>query len=228
MFLHACRRSGRVRLPSCCRTGGCPFNHARCVGRTLTEHRHQYAITTQCRVLQVARAGFYQWLHEPVSDREKENGRLLGLISDSYAASRGVYGARRVFADLREAGESCGKQRVAGLMRTYKIKALRGYKAPRAIKEWPSIIPPNRLNRVFTVNTPNKAWVTDITYIPTWQGWYLAVVLDPYARKVVGWSMKPTLGKELALDALLMAVWRLKPKTKVIVHSDQGSPIWQR
>ncbi|NMX31069.1 IS3 family transposase [Pseudomonas sp. WS 5413] len=190
----------------------------------MNEHRHQYAITTLCRVLQVARAGFYQWLHKPVSDREKENGRLLGLIRDSYAASRGVYGARRVFADLREAGESCGKHRVAALMRTNKIKALRGYKAPRAIKGRPSIIAPNRLNRAFTVDAPNKAWVTDITYIRTWQGWlYLAVVLDLYARKVVGWSMKPTLGKELALDALLMTVWRRKPKTRVIVHSDQGS-----
>ncbi|WP_236183549.1 IS3 family transposase [Pseudomonas protegens] len=192
--------------------------------RFMNEHRHQYAITTLCRVLQVARAGFYQWLHKPVSDREKENGRLLGLIRDSYAASRGVYGARRVFADLREAGESCGKHRVAALMRTNKIKVLRGYKAPRAIKGRPSIIAPNRLNRAFTVDAPNKAWVTDITYIRTWQGWlYLAVVLDLYARKVVGWSMKPTLGKELALDALLMAVWRRKPKTRVIVHSDQGS-----
>ncbi|WP_207303160.1 IS3 family transposase [Pseudomonas gessardii] len=192
--------------------------------RFMNEHRDQYAITTLCRVLRVARAGFYQWLHKPVSDREKENGRLLGLIRDSYAASRGVYGARRVFADLREAGESCGKHRVAALMRTNKIKALRGYKAPRAIKGRPSIIAPNRLNRAFTVDAPNKAWVTDITYIRTWQGWlYLAVVLDLYARKVVGWSMKPTLGKELALDALLMAVWRRKPKTRVIVHSDQGS-----
>lgn len=77
--------------------------------RFINEHRHQYAIATLCRVLQVARARFYQWLHKPVSDRERENGRLLGLIRDSYAASRGVYGARRVFADLREAGESCGK-----------------------------------------------------------------------------------------------------------------------
>jgi len=109
-------------------------------------------------------------------------------------------------------------------MRTNKIKALRGYKASRAIKGRQSIIAPNRLNREFTVDAPNKAWVTDITYFRTWQRWlYLAVVLDLYARKVVGWSMKPTLGKELALDALLMVVWRRKPKTRVIVHSDQGS-----
>ncbi|NNA09071.1 IS3 family transposase [Pseudomonas lundensis] len=195
----------------------------------MNEHRHQYAITTLCRVLHVARAGFYQWLHKPVSAREYDNARLLGLIRDSYAASRGVYGARRVFADLREAGETCGKHRVARLMRANKIKALRGYKAPRPIKGRPSIIAPNRLNRAFTVDAPNKAWVTDITYIRTWQGWlYLAVVLDLYARKVVGWSMKPTLAKELALDALLMAVWRRKPKHKVIVHSDQGNDDWKR
>lgn len=192
--------------------------------RFMNEHRLQYAITTLCRVLQVARAGFHRWLHKPVSDRENENGRLLGLIHDSYAASRGVHGARREFADLREAGESCGKHRVAALMRTNKIKTLRGYKAPRAIKGRPSIIAANRLNRAFTVDAPSKVWVTDITYIRTWQGWlYLAVVLDLYARKVVGWSMKPTLGKELALDALLIAVLRRKPRARVIVHSDQGS-----
>lgn len=109
-------------------------------------------------------------------------------------------------------------------MRAHKIKALRGYQPPRPIKGRPSIIAPNRLNRTFTVDAPNKVWVTDITYIRTWQGWlYLAVVLDLYARKVVGWSMKPTLAKELALDALLMAVWRRKPEQEVMVHSDQGS-----
>ncbi|HBO3623450.1 IS3 family transposase [Pseudomonas aeruginosa] len=104
---------------------------------------------------------------------------MLQLIRDSYAASSGVYGARRVFGDLREAGESCGKHRVARLMRAHKIKALRGYKAPRPIAGRPSIIAPNHLNREFTVDAPNKAWVTDITYIRTWQGWlYLAVVVD--------------------------------------------------
>ncbi|PJY97959.1 IS3 family transposase [Pseudomonas donghuensis] len=190
----------------------------------MNEHRHQYAITTMCRVLRIARAGFYQWLHKPVSERDQDNDRLLKLIRDSYAASRGVYGALRVYGDLREAGESCGKHRVARLMRANRIKALRGYKAPRPIAGRPSIIAPNHLNRAFTVDAPNKAWVTDITYIRTWQGWlYLAVVVDLYARKVVGWSMKPTLARELALDALLMALWRRRPKERVLVHSDQGS-----
>ena len=105
-----------------------------------------------------------------------------------------------------------------------KIKAVRRYKKPRAIAGRPSIISPNRLQREFTVDGPSKVWVTDITYIRTWQGWlYLAVVLDLYARKVVGWSMKATLGRELALDALLMAVWRRKPEQRAMVHSDQGS-----
>ena len=141
-----------------------------------------------CRVLKASRSGFYTWLHKPLSDRAIEDQRLLDLIRDSYSASSGVYGARRVFLDLREAGETCGKHRVARIMREHGIKALRGYKAPRRISGRPSILAPNRLNREFTVDTPDQAWVTDITYIRTWQGFlYLAVVVDLYSRKVVGW-----------------------------------------
>jgi putative transposase len=177
-----------------------------------------------CRVLQLARSGFYKWLHKPLSDRAIEDERLLGLIRDSYTISGGVYGAPRVFGDLREAGESCGKHRVARIMRRHKIRAIRGYKAPRPIAGRPSILAPNRLNREFTVDTPDRAWVTDITYLRTWQGWlYLAVVMDLYARKIIGWSMKSTLARELVLDALLMALWRRKPRQRVVVHSDQGT-----
>jgi len=177
-----------------------------------------------CRVLRVSRSGFYQWLHKPLSDRAIEDQRLLGLIRASYAASGGVYGSPRVFQDLREVGETCGKHRVARIMRIHQIKALRGYKAPRAVVGRPSIIAPNRLQREFTVEQPDTVWVTDITYIRTWQGWlYLAVVVDLYSRMVVGWSMKPTLARELVLDALIMAVWRRRPKSRVMIHSDQGS-----
>ena len=192
--------------------------------RFINEHRHQHAISLMCRVLRVARAGFYAWLHDPVSAHEQEDRRLLELIRHSYSASYGVYGARRVFADLREAGEACGRHRVARIMQEHKIKAVRGYKAPRRIAGRPSIIAPNHLQRQFTVDAPDKAWVTDITYIRTWQGWlYLAAVVDLYSRKVVGWSMKATLSRELVLDALLAAVWRRKPASEVLVHSDQGS-----
>jgi len=109
-------------------------------------------------------------------------------------------------------------------MQVNRIKAVCGDKAPRRVAGRPSIIASNRLNREFTVDAPDQAWITDITYIRTWQGWlYLAVVVDFFARKVVAWSMKPTLSRELAIDALLMAIWRRKLKNPVLVHSDQGS-----
>jgi len=186
-----------------------------------------------CRVLRASRSGFYAWLHQPLSDRAIEDRRLLGLIRDSYTGSSGVYGYPRVFADLRETGEACGRHRVARIMREHRIKALRGYKAPRHIAGRPSIIAPNHLKREFNVAQPDQVWVTDITYIRTWQGWlYLAVVIDLYARKVVGWSMKPTMDREIVLDALMMAVWRRKPKSQVLIHSDQGSQFgsddWRR
>lgn len=121
-------------------------------------------------------------------------------------------------------GELVNKKRVARLMREHNIRAIYGYKVPRKIYGRPSIISSNLLQRQFDVDQPDHAWVTDITYIRTWQGWlYLAVVIDLFSRKVVGWSMKPTLAKELAVDALLMAVWRRKPTSSVIIHSDQGS-----
>jgi putative transposase len=177
-----------------------------------------------CRIMRVPRSGFYQWLHRPLSDRAIEDQRLLPLIRASYAASGGVYGSPRVFLDLREAGQTCGRHRVARIMRQHRIKALRGYKAPRRIAGRPSIIAPNKLQREFTVAQPDRVWVTDITYVRTWQGWlYLAAVMDLYSRLIVGWSMKPTLARELVLDALLMAVWRRRPQQKVLVHSDQGS-----
>jgi putative transposase len=177
-----------------------------------------------CDLLGVSPSGFYAWLIRPLSDHAIEDGRLLDLIRSSYAASSGVYGSPRVFLDLRETGETCGRNRVARIMRVNKIKALRGYKAPRVINGRPSIIAPNTLAREFTVARPDQAWVTDITYIRTWQGWlYLAIVVDLYSRKVVGWSMKPTLVRDIVLDALMMAVWRRKPQKRVLVHSDQGS-----
>ena len=118
-------------------------------------------------------------------------------------------------------------------MKDNKIRAIRGYKRPRHRAGKPTVVVPNRLARKFTVALPHAAWVTDITYIRTWEGWlYLAVVIDLHSQMVVGWSMKPTLARELVLDAVLMAVWKRKPRHEVIVHSDQGcqygSGDWQR
>ena len=169
-------------------------------------------------------SGYYDWLVRAPSTRDRENARLLKLIRQSYEASGRSYGSPRILCDLREAGERCGKHRVARLMKQHKIRAQRGYKKPGYRYTKPAMAAPNRLQQQFTIDRPDVAWVTDITYIRTYQGWlYLAVVMDLYSRKIIGWSMKATLAKEIVLDALLMAIWRRSPKREVIIHSDQGS-----
>lgn len=186
-----------------------------------------------CNVLRVHHSGYYQWLKRPESDRALENKRLTSHIQESWLESGGIYGSPRIHVDLREAGEMCSENRVARLMSLAGLKAIRGYKAPRYRAGKPAVAAKNQLKREFTYAEPNKAWVTDITYIRTYEGFlYLAVVLDLYSRRVIGWSLKATLAKEIVLDALLMAVWRRKPKQPVIVHSDQGSQFssdeWKR
>jgi len=177
-----------------------------------------------CRVLKVHRSGFYAWMHNPESARSKEDRRVLKLIKESHLASGKVYGSPRVFKDLRELGESCGKNCIERIMKQNNLKAVIGYKRLRVKYGKPSVVVPNQLGQNFDFQNPDEAWVTDITYIRTYEGWlYLAVVMDLYSRMIVGWSMKSTLHRELVLDALLMAVWRRKPQHSVIIHSDQGT-----
>ena len=159
------------------------------------------------------------WQPPPIEDH-----KLLLEIKQFYDDSYDIYGSPRIHRDLREAGISCGVKRVARLMQQAKLKSIRGYRRPRYKAGKPAIASPNRLQQQFIVSQPDMTWVTDITYISTYEGWlYLAVVIDLYSRTVVGWSMKPTKATEIVLDALLMAVWRRKPKQSVIIHSDQGS-----
>ena len=150
---------------------------------------------------------------------------MPGLIKHSGLDSGGVYGYRKIHDDLREIGEACGRHRVARLMRIEGLRSQTGYRRrPGKYGGKPAVASPNLLKRQFDVVEPNTVWVTDITYIRTYEGWlYLAVVLDLFSRQVVGWSMKPQMTSDLAIDALLMAVWRRKPKQEVMVHSDQGS-----
>jgi len=177
-----------------------------------------------CRVLKVERSGFYAWLKHPTSARAQRDVELLTPIREAYIASGGVYGSQRVHLDLRELGIRCGQKRVARLMRMARLKAFRRYRRPRYTGGLPAVLAPNRLERHFTMQQPDQAWVTDITYLRTYEGWlYLAVVLDLYSRRVIGWSMQATLARSLVLDALLMAVWHRHPKAPVIVHSDQGT-----
>ena len=190
----------------------------------MAAHRCEFRLTTMCRVMRMHRSGFYAWCKSPQSLRAKEDEQLLRKIRTSYQASDGVYGSPRVHRDLREDGERCGEHRVARLMQINGLRAIRGYKKPRHRVGKPSVVAPNRLEQNFSAGAPDRIWATDITYIRTFEGWlYLAVVVDLYSRIVVGWSMKPALARDLVLDALLMAVWRRRPRQPVIVHSDQGS-----
>lgn len=190
----------------------------------IDQHRAEFRLSSMCRVLKVHRSGYYAWKAAPYSQRTLEDMKLLVEIKQFYDDSYGIYGSPRIHRDLREAGIRCGVKRVARLMGQAKIKSMRGYRRPRHISGKPSITAPNRLQQQFTVNQPDAAWVTDITYVRTYEGWlYLAVVIDLFSRTVVGWSMKPTMATEIVLDALVMAVWRRKPRQLVIIHSDQGS-----
>lgn len=190
----------------------------------IDQHRTEFRLASMCRVLKVHRSGYYAWKVKPLSDRAIEDASLLVEIKQSFDESDGIYGSPRIHRDLREAGFNCSENRIARLMREAKLKSIRGYRKPRFKSGRPAIAAPNRLQQQFTVNKPDEAWVTDITYISTFQGWlYVAVVIDLYSRAVVGWSMKPAMATEIVLDALLMAVWRRKPKQPVIIHSDQGS-----
>lgn len=168
-------------------------------------------------------SGYYAWKRKPDSARRKEDQRLIGLIKQSWLESGAVYGYRKITRDLHELGERCGKHRVYRLMRQEGLRAQVGYRRRAGKYGRPATVAPNKLEQKFDVEAPNKAWVTDITYIRTQEGWlYLAVVLDLFSRQVIGWSMRSRIDSELAINALLMAVWRRNPKEKVIVHSDQG------
>lgn len=205
---------------------------ARLVYEFIKAHRREYPIEVMCRTLDVAPSGYYEWLQKPISDRALKDARLLKLIRASYKASHGIYGAPRIFLDLREAGETCSKHRVERIMRVNKIVALHGYRVRHYTVGKPSVLIPNLVKRQFNVEKPNRIWATDITYIRTWEGWlYLAVVMDLFSRKIVGWATRPTIHRGLVLDAVMMAVSRRRP-TGTVIHSDQGcqygSDDWRR
>lgn len=175
-------------------------------------------------MMRVHRSGYYAWSKQPKSARQQEDERLSGLIKQSWIESGCIYGYRKVHVDLRYLGETCGRNRVARLMNLAGLKAQVGYKKPRYKGGRIAVLAGNHLQQDFDAQHPNQVWVTDMTYIGTYEGWlYLAVVIDLFSRQVVGWSMQPKIHTDLALKALLMAVWRRKPKNEVIVHSDQGS-----
>jgi len=191
----------------------------------MKQHADQFGLAAMCRMLGVHRSGYYAWLKEPASDRDRDDQRLLGLIKHSWLESGSVYGHRKVTTDLRELGETCSRHRVARLMKSEGLRAMVGYgRRPRPLSGPVGSVAKTVLARGFKVSEPNRAWVTDITYIRTYDGFlYLAVVLDLFSRQVVGWATRPTQHTDLVLQALLAAVWRRKPAPGLLLHSDRGT-----
>lgn len=176
-----------------------------------------------CRVLGVSPSGYYAWLKRPASARAQRDTELTARIKAIHEGSRGTYGRPRIHAELREDGEGVGPKRVARLMKLQGLEGVSRRSKRGTTRRAEDVRPaPDLVERSFVAEGPDQLWVADITYIPTWAGFlYLAVVLDAWSRRVVGWAMASHLRTELVLDALNMALWQRRPEA-VVHHSDQG------
>ena len=189
----------------------------------MSENRARYPIAVMCRVLGVSPSGYYAWVKRPASARAVMDDALIAEIRAAHAASKGTYGAPRLQIDLADIGIRVSRKRVARLMRHAGLTGVSRRKSTVTTVRDGARQAPDLVDRNFTVDRPNMLWVADITYIPTWTGFlYLAVVLDAFSRRIVGWSMAITLHTRVVLDALNMALAMRRP-SGVIHHSDHGS-----
>jgi putative transposase len=190
----------------------------------VSAHQAEFRITSMCRVLGVSTRGYYAWRSRAASAREQKDATLLVEIERIHHQSRQTYGSPRIHAELREDGTRIGRKRVARLMKQARIAGVTRRKHVRTTRRDTRDRPaPDLVNRAFAATGPDQLWVADITYIPTLVGFlYLAVVLDVWSRKIVGWSMSTRLVTKVVLDALTMALDRRCPEHGVIHHSDQG------
>lgn len=188
-------------------------------------NRTDYSVSRLCAVLGVSESGYYDWVDRPLSKTAIKNRQIVTKIQCFHQASNEIYGSPRIHRDLIESGEQVSRQRVARLMRRSNIQSKVAKKFIVTTQSKATTpVEPDRLRRNFNTGKRNQAWVGDTTFVRTRQGWlFLAVVLDLYSRKVVGWSMSNRNNTELVSDALTMAFWRRKMYQDVIVHSDQGS-----
>jgi len=188
-------------------------------------HRKEFPVKRMCAVLSVSLSGYYAWRKRKPSARQRANERLLQRIQEVHEQSRKTYGSPRVHAELRKQGVICSKKRVARLMRQYGIRARRkrSHKiTTQSQHNYP--VAANLLRQDFQAQSPNQKWVTDISYIPTREGWlYLAVVMDLFSRKIVGWAMNKVITSELTQSALRMALQNRRPGEGLLHHSDRGS-----
>jgi putative transposase len=195
--------------------------------RLIEAEKAEHPVSRLCSVLGVTRAGYYAWRGRRPSQRVLDDAELGRLIGRVFVESLATYGAPRVHAELREAhGIRVGRKRVARLMRQLGLEGVsrRGKRRRTTIPDHAAAPAPDLVGRRFSASRPNELWLADITYLPTHEGWlFLAVVLDAFSRRVVGWSMRDDLKSELVVDALAMAVTRRKPPAGVVHHSDRGS-----
>lgn len=185
-----------------------------------------YPVEVLCRVLDVARSGFYAWGRRPLGMRAQQNQGLATQIRTCYQAARGRYGSPRIHQDLQARGIRVGRHRVARLMRLQGLRSIRRRRAWRAHGiTVPGVVAANVLRREFAATRPNEKWAGDITYVSTRQGWlYLAVLMDLYSRRIVGWAMDDQGATSLTLSALEMALRRRAVRADLLHHSDRGSP----
>ena len=189
----------------------------------MSENRASYPIAVICRVLGVSPSGYYAWVKRPASARAVMDAALTEKIRSAHTASKGTYGAPRLRIDLADAGIRVGRKRVARLMRASGISGVSRRRHSVTTVRVGAPQAPDLVERDFTAQRPNLLWVADLTYIPTWAGFlYLAIVLDAFSRRIVGWSMATSLHMQVVLDALDMALWQRRP-SDVIHHSDHGS-----
>ena len=191
----------------------------------IDEHRAEFSVALMCRVLAVSPSGYYAWRKRPVSAQKMANQELGKKIEVVYNDHYGIYGSPRIYRVLQQQGVVCSRKRVARLMRERGLRArqARRYKATTRRKQGDPVAP-NRLKQHFQAERPNQTWLSDITYIPTGEGWlYLAVVLDLFSRRIVGWAMSGQMTGDLTVAALQMALCQRQPATNLLHHSDQGS-----
>jgi putative transposase len=181
-----------------------------------------HSVRTMCRLLGVSASGFYAWCRRPLSQRAQDDAGLTKRICSIHERSRATYGVPRMHAELAADGIFVGKKRVARLMRAARLEGVSRRRKHRRVNRTKEQLAPDLVDRKFVATAPNQLWVADITYVPCWTGWlYLAVVLDVWSRRIVGWSTATHLRTELVMDALNQAVGQRKPKD-VVHHSDQG------
>jgi putative transposase len=191
--------------------------------RFIAAEKANHSVVRLCQVVRVSRSGFYAWLDRQPSVRAQADAALTQQIAMIHRASRGTYGAPRVHAELAGAhGVHCGRKRVARRMRAAGLAGVCRRRTVRITRrDAGSDVATDLMQRSFVASAPNRLWVADITYLPTWQGFlYLAVVLDAFSRRVVGWAMADHLRTELVEDALEMALWNRRPTAGVIHHSE--------